>query len=270
MKNLNVRLREESLNVIIADFIEKLKLNPTDCDLRCSFIELLCIDGQFERADQQVSLLIKQRPEYLVGGNNLRQLIHAAQSRIDYFNGHASAQLLVGETETFEHFVALNMARLSNDIEDIEQRTTQLEATRKVARLKVNGKVHEDCRELDDSLAGYLELFGTDGGYYLVPFDAIDRLEFKPVTSLIELVWRKVDIEVAGGPSGDAFVPITYIASETDAQKLGRETDWLEISGTQTVVGQGLKMWLVGEEAIALSQCEVVEAEEKRQVVTEA
>lgn len=259
MLNINSRLQSESVSDIISDYIQQLKVTPTNSDIRSDFIELLCIDGQLERADQQLSLLIKQCPEYLVGGNNLRQLIHAAQARVDFFNGNATAKLLVGDPDSFQHFVELIFARNQGLIDQITHHAEQLNAKRKPAPLTVNGVVYDDCRDLDDLLAGYIEVFGTDGQYYLLPFSSIHRLQFMPISSLVEMIWRKVDIDVIDGPSGDAFIPMTYLTSLTDAEKLGKETDWREISSTPVVIGQGQKMWLVGEEAMAVMQCELIE-----------
>lgn len=259
MESLNILLQQESIKDILCDYMDKLKAKPKDSDLRSNFIELLCIDGQLERADQQLSLLIKQYPEYLVGGNNLRQLIHAAQARADFFAGNATVQLLKGDRQEFENLVALNIARCQKSEADIQQYAGQLESCRRQSAFMINQHKSDDCRDLDDSLAGYIELFGTDGQYYLVPFTDVDRIQFMPVTSLVEHIWRKVNIEVIDGPSGDAFIPMTYVDSLTDAQKLARETDWVEISGTSVVVGQGQKMWLAGDSALPLAQCELME-----------
>ncbi|MGF1834643.1 type VI secretion system accessory protein TagJ [Photobacterium sanguinicancri] len=259
MESLNIRLQQESIKDILCDYMDVLKSQPKDSDLRSNFIELLCIDGQLERADQQLSLLIKQYPEYLVGGNNLRQLIHAAQARADFFSGNATVQLLKGEVKSFESLVALNVARCRKDDSGVKEHAEKLELERCKSAFTVNNISVPDCRDLDDSLAGYIELFGTDGQYYLVPFSEVSHLQFMPITSLVEYIWRKVSIEVIDGPSGDAFLPITYIDSKTDAQKLARETDWVELPNTPVVIGQGQKMWLVGDEALPLAQCELME-----------
>lgn len=109
---------------------------------------------------------------------------------------------------------------------------------------------------MDDTLAGYLEVFGTNGLYYLVPFEAVLNLELKPISSLIERVWRRVEIEIEGGLSGEAFIPMTYAGSDSDNQKLAQETDWRAINGSEVFYGVGQKMILCGNEAVAFSQIE--------------
>jgi type VI secretion system protein ImpE len=66
-----------------------------------------------------------------------------------------------------------------------------------------------------------------------------------------DLVWRRAELEVRGGPTGVVYLPALYpTPPATDAQALGRETDWVEADGA--VHGVGLRTFLVGDEAAAL------------------
>jgi len=199
-------------------------------------------------------VLIKQHPECLVGATNLRQLIRAAQARLDFDNGAATASLVKEADESFVALVKLRMAMNESDDQLLVKSARQLEEARNDVMMVIDGIERELLRDLDDTLAGYLEVFGTNGQYYLIPFDALISLDVKPVTSLIEQIWRKVEIDIDGGLSGEAFIPMTYIGSNTDAQKLARETDWLTINDTDVCAGVGQKMFLFGDEALALSQ----------------
>ena len=254
MKNLNDLLQQAKLVEAIEYLASQLQERPKDVDLRSRFVEVLCIHGQLEKADKQLNVLVKQNPEYLVGVNNVRQLIWAAQARLDFKNGAATASLVKEADESFAALVKLRLAVNENDDRLLVESARQLEEARNDVAIVINEIERERLRDLDDTLAGYLEVFGTNGQYYLVPFDALISLELKPVTSLIEQIWRKVEIDIEGGLSGEAFVPMTYIASNTDAQKLGKETDWLTVNDTDVCVGVGQKMFLFGDDALALSQ----------------
>ncbi|KLV03736.1 protein of avirulence locus ImpE [Photobacterium aquae] len=254
MKTLHTLIQQAKLSEALELLASQLQETPQDVDLRSSFIELLCIDGQYERADKQLNLLIKQNPDCLIGATNLRQLIRAAQARLDFDGGAATANLVKDVDEAFTSLLRMRLAYRENHVENFIQSAEQLEKNRVNIPMEIDGEYRDTLRDLDDTLAGFLELFGTDGKYYLVPFDALIRLEMMPVTSLIEHVWRKVDIEIDGGLCGEAFIPMTYINSQTDAEKLGRETDWREIFGTNIYSGVGQKMYLFGDEAVVLSQ----------------
>ncbi|MGF1725741.1 type VI secretion system accessory protein TagJ [Photobacterium nomapromontoriensis] len=254
MKELHALIQQAKLTEAIELLTGQLQEKPQDVDLRSSFIELLCIDGQFERADKQLNLLVKQHPDCLIGATNLRQLIRAAQSRLDFEQGAATATLVKEAGDAFAALLRLRLALTENDAVQLVKSAELLEANRLNVAMEIDGQIRDVVRDLDDTLAGFLEVFGTDGKYYLIPFDMLLSLEIKPVTSVIEQVWRKVDIDIDGGLCGEAFIPITYINSQTDAEKLGRETDWREVLGTDVCAGVGQKMCLFGDEAVVLSQ----------------
>lgn len=254
MKTLHTLLQHAKLTEALELLASQLQEKPQDVDLRSSFIELLCIDGQFERADKQLNLLIKQHPDCLIGATNLRQLIRAAQSRLDFEQGAATATLVKAADEAFAALLRLRLAQSENDPVQLVKSAEQLETCRQNVAMEIDGQTRDVVRDLDDTLAGFLEVFGTDGKYYLIPFDALISVDIKPVTSVIEQVWRKVDIDIDGGLCGEAFIPMTYINSQTDAEKLGRETDWRDVLGTEVCTGVGQKMCLFGDEAVVLSQ----------------
>ncbi len=62
MKTWKNALSEGNLQQAITLIIEDIKASPKDAGLRSSFIELLCIDGDFERADDQLIQSIKFFP----------------------------------------------------------------------------------------------------------------------------------------------------------------------------------------------------------------
>ena len=121
-----------------------------------------------------------------------------------------------------------------------------------------------ELRDLDDSLGGYLELFGTDGKFYLAKFTELDSLQLKKPESLLDLVWRRAEVVIKDGPQGEVFVPITYVDSVKVSERLGKDTTWQQLH-EQLVTGIGQKMLFAGEQALPLSElkslalCDVAE-----------
>lgn len=227
-----------------------LKKQPLDTDIRSAYIELLCINGELDKADKQINLLTSQAPETAIGGKNVQQLIRAQQSRIDFSQGAATAEVFSVVDAELKAIVALQVAIQRDDNGDIINQCTALEN----ARYQLSPT---QPRDLDDSLAGYLEVLGTNGKFYLVKFSEINELEWQAASSILEQVWRRVHIDIIDGPSGDAFIPLSYLNSQSDAEKLGRETDWQVISEStedEQIMYQGVghKMILVGESAVPL------------------
>ena len=150
-------------------------------------------------------------------------------------------------------FMKLRLEICQGQTEEIQQTAKLLETSRPEIIFEVNRQETNQLRDLDDTLAGFIEIFGTDGKFYIAQFSDIEYLYFKPVTSLIEQVWRRVDISIKNGPSGEVYLPMVYGTSFTDAEKLGYESDWQEVV-PGVVIGVGQKMWFVNDNAMALTE----------------
>ncbi|PXF32189.1 hypothetical protein WH50_05510 [Pokkaliibacter plantistimulans] len=254
MNTIKDLLQQGELSAAIEQLQLALRDDPRNQALRGSYIELLCIDGQLEKADQQLDMLVRQQPEYASGASNLRHLIRAAQARLDFYQGGDTSSLLGEADAEVAALLKLRLALVQESTrEELERAALALEAVRKPLALTINEEQFDDLRDIDDSLCGFLELLGTDGRYYLVPWRDVEQLQLQPVSSLVEQVWRRAEIQTRSGAGGDVFVPLTYAASHTDRQKLGRETDWLQQGEAEVFCGVGLKQLLAGEEAINLA-----------------
>ncbi|WP_413112319.1 type VI secretion system accessory protein TagJ [Thaumasiovibrio sp. DFM-14] len=256
MSEWKTQIQAADLAGAIKSLMTHLQSRATDIEARSQLVELLCIDGQFERAEQQLLLILKQDPDCLPGGTELRHLIHAAQARADFMGGAATAKFLGNVNEQTQAALMRITLGLAQGAEDLDTFNQQYEQERTRPNVLLDDKEHDDLRDLDDQLSQYLECFGTNGEYYLVPMSAIASLSITPPANLIETVWRKVELEIIDGPSGELHMPITYYHSATDAQKLGKATDWLSSPAHDLVIGAGHKMLLAGEDAVVLGQIE--------------
>lgn len=245
-------LLQGQLQQALEILINEIRISPKDAGLRSSFIELLCISGDFERADEQLMQSIKLFPEYISGASQLRHLVNAAQARKDFALGATSATVLGGNEETTKSLVNFNLSYTSNNFALASEVARNLEKSRAVQGFTVNGTFYSDVRDIDDQLGGYIELFSTAGNYFLVPIAHINTLEIKPANSLLESIWRPVEFDIEGLGEGEGHMPLTYIGSDTDAQKLGRETDWKQLGSEETYLGLGQKCWMVGEIALPI------------------
>jgi len=236
-----------------------LRDDPANMEYRSSFIELLCINNELERADKQLNMIVQRHPESLLGATNLRQLIRAQQTRLDFYQGKATPDIFCEANDEISAFMKLRMELNTGDTHSIDAAAIALESTRKKAKFEVNGEQVIELRDLDDSLAGFIEIFGTNGKYYVVQMADIEFIDFKPATSLLENIWCRVDLEIKNGPSGEAHIPLIYVDSKFEHDKLGKATDWHE--KTQNLVqGRGLKMWLVNDQAVNLHDIRNIKA----------
>lgn len=244
-------LRDGSLDQALDAAAAAVKTRPGDTEARALYAELLCFDGQFERADTQLETLLRLDPTLTLPVGTWRQLLRAAQARADVFERGATPALTREPTASIRTALKALTALRAGNAAEAAALCREAEATREAQARLVNGTPVSDIRDLDDLGAGYLEVLATNGSYYWVDMDDIASVDFEPPHRQLDLLWRPTILILADGTEGKVFVPTVYTTTaEDDAFKLGRETDWVEQHGLHRGVGQ--KMWLVGEEALPL------------------
>lgn len=227
-----------------------LRDTPSASDWRACLVELLCMANDLERADQVLAHLARHHPDWLAGAANLRQLLRAQQARLALREGQLADDVVASPGDSLEALLKLHAARGRGDTEAASEAADALEALRSPAHFQC-GEAKGPVRDCDDSLNGYLEALGTDGHFYLWQWSELERIHFEAPASPLEWVWRRARVALTSGREGEVLLPLTYATSETDAQKLGRETDWVE-QAPGLVTGLGLKLLLLGEEAMPL------------------
>jgi len=147
--------------------------------------------------------------------------------------------------------LAALVALQAGEISEAVRQTESAEAIRPRVSGQLGDVRFDDFRDADDLLAGSLEVLTTTGKYFWIPVERIISAEFHPPTRTRDLIWRRVSMSVVDGPEGDVYVPAIYAAAEppTDAQRLGRTTDWRELDG-QLVRGLGQRIFLVGDDGL--------------------
>jgi type VI secretion system protein ImpE len=247
--------REGRLKEAVEAASAETKRHPADESRRGFLAELLMIDGAFERADTHLDLLQggdqQAAPAYAL----IRQMARAeqwrrqfwAEGRVPEFIGLPDAEMQLRLKAT----VALRSGQPAEAVKLLEEAS----ALRKPVAGTCGGKAFDDFRDLDDVCAGFLEVLTSTGKYFWIPTAAIESMEFHAPTRPRDLVWRRVRMSVRGGPDGEVFVPSVYgagVAGAPDAIKLALSTDWKGGDGSP-VQGSGQRMFLVGEDAVAVN-----------------
>ncbi|WP_404343652.1 type VI secretion system accessory protein TagJ [Pseudoalteromonas mariniglutinosa] len=250
MKKVHELIKNGNLSDALNLCATQLQDDPLNFDVRSTYSELLCVNGELDKADKQLDFMVQKNPELAVGAVNLRHLIRAQQARFDFYQGKAVPKLFHDSNELDEAFLAMHIDLLAGDIDKAATMAQKIESLRLDA---ANNNEQAGIRDLDDSLNPYLEVLGTNGEFYLARFDEIESIKIEPIESIIENIWLRVEIVIKEGPSGTAHLPLVYANSETDIEKLGQVSDWQE-RDEFLIQGKGMKMLYVNDEAILLSQ----------------
>ena len=199
-----------------------LRDQPGDVRARTFLFELLCFNGELDRADKQLQVLGAGTKEAAVGALVYGGALNAERTRREMFERHQTPA--VPETDS---------APLAGSL---------------------NGRPFASLSDADPRLGPRLEVFAA-GDYLWIPFQHIAVLEMQPPRRLRDLLWAPA--RLITGPAfqdrdlGEVLLPVLspLTFQHPDAEvRLGRVSEWCaDEQGRQMLLGQ--KMLLVdGEE----------------------
>src|SRR5699024_12571922 len=85
MTSAQHHFQQGQLNAAIAAIADELRHTPDSGSKRAFYIELLCFNGEFAKAERQLETLLSMSPDTLLTVATWRQLVQAAQTRNDVF-----------------------------------------------------------------------------------------------------------------------------------------------------------------------------------------
>lgn len=242
---LQDRIDADDLPGAIAAATDAVRRGPTDKAARYRLAELFCANGELERADAQLSILLNQAPELQRRISLTRHLIRAEAARQDWYRAGRPPDLLREPSDAIRLHLEAGVKGREGDTAAAASLYAQAEA----ARVPKAGKGFDDFRDLDDATGGLLELLTMDGRYLWVDLADVAGLDFVPSRQLLDLIWREVRLTLDDGTTGTLYMPLIYagIPPDTPAFRLGRATDWQEQDGL--VLGKGQRCFLLGDQA---------------------
>ncbi len=234
-----------------------VKAAPRDSGARWLLAELMLFAGDAERADRMLDAAVLDDPSPAV--LEFRKLLRAEVVRQQVWND-GRAPKFSGDDATDAQKAAVRASVLARAGAAEEAAAEALVAEE--ARTPVAGEAEladgrviafDDFRDADDLMAPMVEVLTTAGDHILVPTDRLVLLEFEPPRRPRDLAWRRTTIELKDGTEGVVYMPSLYAGppGQPDPIRLGRVTEWSE--GPGPVRGHGQRLFLIGEEAVALA-----------------
>jgi type VI secretion system protein ImpE len=239
------------LRAAIETLNAEVRARPSDGDCRGFLVELLCLDGNLDRADQQLEALSTQDPGASVGVALWRQLIRAERWRQQFFLEGRVPELLAAPEARLQLHLRASVHARAGELTQAAECLAEAENARPHLHGTSGDVRFDDFRDLDDLVSCVLEILTSNGKYYWVPLERVCGLELHKPARPRDLLWRRATIEVEEGPEGEVYLPTIYAPLPSDADertKLGRATDWRGGDGIP-VRGEGLRTFLVGDEA---------------------
>lgn len=252
MHSLNQLLAGGSLNETLARVESQIKAAPADADLRAAFVQLLCLAGNWTRAQTQLKSWAALKPQAQPTVTLLNQAIHGELQRAAVFAGEGQPRLPGAAYGWAESLFAALQA-------DIQGERTQAQALRQAAldaaALNPGSALEQGCEQAqlfdwlidgDARLGPICELL-VNGSYFWMPFSAIAEMRFQAPASVTDLVWRHTLVRLVDGSEQVCQVPVRYpfAADADDNLRLARLTDWQPLDDAQQhYIGHGQKVWL--------------------------
>lgn len=252
MHSLNQLLAGGSLNETLACVESQIKAAPADADLRAAFVQLLCLAGNWTRAQTQLKSWAALKPQAQPTVTLLNQAIHGELQRAVVFAGEGQPRLPGAAYGWAESLFAALQA-------DIQGERMQAQALRQAAldaaALNPGSALEQGCEQAqlfdwlidgDARLGPICELL-VNGSYFWMPFSAIAEMRFQAPASVTDLVWRHTLVRLVDGSEQVCQVPVRYpfAADADDNLRLARLTDWQPLDDAQQhYIGHGQKVWL--------------------------
>lgn len=247
-------LNDGKLDDAVASAAEFIRDNPTDSGGREVLAEMLCLRGEWSRADKQVETLMMQQPQAAISASLLRQLIRAEAARQDVWFAGRLPEFLGAPGNICKQTLAALVSLRNNEPEEAANQLETLAGNSPDLQGTCNDQAFFGFRDLDDTCFGIFEVLTSTGKYYWIPINRVISMAFEPTTRPRDLIWRQCHLSVHDGPDGVVYLPATYINTDRSTEsvaRLARTTDWSE-HAEGLVQGIGQKLYLAGEVEMGL------------------
>lgn len=239
------------LSEAITSLNQEVKERPQDLRLRTKLFELLCITGDWQRAERALAVMADQSIEVAEGVTIYRKLLMAENKRRQFLMGGAPPRLPVGDATLTPYLIAIKQiaggkeAAAAALLEEAAEHLT-------IATGQRNRTFFVGLRDVDDRFAAVLEVLLGDE-YLWLPLSSLLRLQVYPPRHLRDLVFAPAVVDWGPGPQ-PVFLPVRYPGSEKDARpevQLARRTTTQE-EADALVICLGQRVLLLEDRQVPL------------------
>jgi type VI secretion system protein ImpE len=222
--------RDGNLQEAIAACTREVQSHPGKPDHRDLLSQLLCFNGEYERADKHLETLGAQFPEREAVVSLIRQLIRAAKARQQFYDDGRLPEFTERPPEYLQTYLEASICFRQGDAAEAARLLARAEEARPRLAGRCNGEHFQDLRDADDLSAAFLEIFTTTGKYYWIPLENIRRILLHPVENPLDVLWRRCQFQATACSEGIVYVPQLYAGAfraEDVSLRLGRSTEWV-------------------------------------------
>ena len=240
-------LRDGDVQAAIQHLQAQIRSQPADPKLRVFLFQLLCVQGDWTRALNQLNVAGELDAGALAMVQTYRETLQCERLRDEVFKGQ-KAPLLFGEPETWTALLIEALLRDGRGESDAADRLRQqafdeAPATPGTAQGSEGAPLaFQWIADADMRIGPVLEAV-VNGRYYWVPFSRLAALSIEAPADLRDRVWMPATLTFANGGETVALLPTRYAGTDLSEPMLalGRRTEWAE-ARPGLYVGSGQRM----------------------------
>lgn len=240
-----ISLKDGRLDEALAQLQDQVRKQPNEAKLRVFLFQLLALNGQWDRALNQLNVCGNLDAANLAMVQTYREAIRCELLREKVFNGDTSP-LVFGEPEQWIALLieALKLSAQGKFAEAGGLRDQAFEMAASTSG-SFNGKGFDWIADSDTRLGPVAEAI-VNGRYYWIPFNRIAKIVIEAPVDLRDLIWLPVQFIWANGGSAVGLLPSRYPGSahaDDSALRMARKTEWLEPAEGHCF-GLGQRIWV--------------------------
>lgn len=241
--NAEQLVKQGNLAEGLSELQASIRKDAGDAKARVFLFQLLSVMGQWERALTQLGVVSEMDASTLPMAQTYREAIQCELFRADVFAG-ARTPLIFGEPPEWMALM-LEALRATGAGEHQQARAVRERAFEQAPGTAgtLNGTEFAWIADADSRLGPVLEAI-VNGNYYWIPFERIQTIAVEAPEDLRDVVWMPAQFTWANGGQTVGLIPTRYPgteASEDDAQRLSRKTDWIDM-GEELFFGVGQRL----------------------------
>jgi type VI secretion system protein ImpE len=222
----------------------QVRADPADAKSRVFLFQLLCVQGEWNRALTQLNVAGDLDASTLLMVQTYREALRCEVYRGAVFAGQQTPMVL-GKPDPWLALLlkSLSLTATARHEEAATLRTQAFEDAPATSG-RIDGVAFDWLADADSRLGPCLEVI-VNGRYYWVPFHRIREIRIDPPADLRDFVWVPVQLTWSNGGQAVGLVPARYPGTELaddPALRLCRRTDWQESEGAM-LRGMGQRMF---------------------------
>lgn len=237
-------MANRSLTAVMQETEQQIKLNPTDPAQRWLLFQLLCLQGDWQRALKQLQTCAQIKSGFEQQAHAYRGLITCELYRQECFAGRKRPGVIQQQPAWVDQLLdAIAQNYSGNETQADEIREAALSSTKDVSGTVEPGGTFVWIADSDTWLGSTIELV-IGGIYTWLPFEQIHSISSKPPETILDLLWKPAQLTLKNGSEHPAFLLARCCGSELAGEPLMlcRETIWQE-HGKTSVRALGQKTW---------------------------